>query len=62
MDAMSIGKIVLAALFVFMIIRFAPAAIHQIKHGPKGSTSEWLNALLLIGAVAAFVMFLMSIT
>jgi len=62
MDAMSIGKIVLAALFVFMIIRFAPAAFHQLKHGPKGSASEWLNALLLIGAVAAFVLFLMSIT
>lgn len=62
MDGMTIGKVVLAALFLFFVIKFAPAAIHQLKHGPKGSTSEWLNAGLLLVAVAAFVLFLMSIT
>jgi len=62
MDAVTIGRVIFAGLLLFFIIRCAPAAIHQLKHGPKGSTSEWLNAGLLLVAVGAFVLFLMSIT
>lgn len=62
MDGITIGKFLLAGMLAFFVIRGVPAAIHHIKHGPKGSTSEWLNAALLLGAVVLFVLFLMSIT
>jgi vacuolar-type H+-ATPase subunit I/STV1 len=49
------------ALFVgFMIWRMIPAAIHWIKNGPKGSSKEWMNVSMLIGAVVLFIAFLVT--
>jgi len=61
MDITTIGPFLLAGLFGFFVIRALPNAIDWIKNGPKGSSAEWLNAALLLGAVAAFVIFLMSL-
>lgn len=62
MDTTStVTSVLLALLFGFFVFRSLPTAIDRIKNGPKGSSSEWLNAALLLGAVAAFVLFLMSI-
>ena len=62
MDTLTtIGPFLLAGLFGFFVIRSLPTAINWIKNGPKGSSAEWLNTALLLGAVAAFVFFLMSL-
>ncbi|MFT6303828.1 MAG: vacuolar-type H+-ATPase subunit I/STV1 [Pseudomonadales bacterium] len=37
-----------------------PTAIDWIKNGPKGSSKEWLNVSMLIGAVVLFVAFLVT--
>lgn len=50
-----------AGMGIFFVWRMAPHAIDQLKNGPKGSTSEWLNAGLLLLGVVVFVFFLMSI-
>jgi len=55
------GPYIIMGLFAFMVIRWAPNAIDMIKNGPKGTAPEWLNAALLLAAVAAFVVFLMNI-
>jgi len=57
----SFGPYLIMGLMAFMVFRMAPGAINQLKNGPKGSSSEWLNGLLLLAAVAAFVYFLISI-
>jgi len=44
----------------FMIWRMIPAAKHWLKNGPKGSSKEWLNVSMLIGAVVLFVAFLIT--
>ncbi|MFK7853803.1 MAG: hypothetical protein AB8B79_06820 [Granulosicoccus sp.] len=50
------------ALFMgFMIWRMIPAAKHYIKHGPKGSSKEWLNVSILLAAVVLFVTFLIVV-
>lgn len=51
-------NIVLAAVFIFMIVRLWPAANHMLKHGPKGSSDDWKAAILPIAAVIGFVIFL----
>ena len=50
------------ALFLgFMLWRIYPAAIHMIKHGPKGTSKEWLNVSVLLAAVVLFVTFLITV-
>jgi hypothetical protein len=62
MDMFStIAPFLLMGVFAFFVIRALPTAIDWVKNGPKGSASEWLNAGLLLAAVAAFVVFLMSL-
>jgi len=51
----------MAGALGLMVIICAPNAIDRMKNGPKGSSAEWLNAALLLAAVAAFVFFLMSL-
>jgi vacuolar-type H+-ATPase subunit I/STV1 len=53
-------KIPIAILLGFMIWRMIPTAIDWIKNGPKGSSKEWLNVSMLIGAVVLFVAFLVT--
>ncbi len=53
--------LLMAGVFAFFVIRALPSAVDMLKNGPKGSAPEWLNAALLLIAVAAFVLFLMSL-
>jgi len=51
-------KVVTAIVLGIIIIRLWPAASHMLKHGPKGSSSDWQAALLPIVAVIGFVVLL----
>ena len=51
----------MALLLGFMIWRMIPAAKHYIKHGPRGSSKEWLNVSILLAAVVLFVTFLIVV-
>ncbi len=53
-------QIPVAIVMGFMIWRMIPAAKHWLKNGPKGSSKEWLNVSMLIGAVVLFVAFLIT--
>ena len=54
-------QIVGALLMGFMIWRMIPVAKHWMENGPKGSSSEWMNAALLLVGVGVFVLFLISV-
>ncbi|MFK8082323.1 MAG: hypothetical protein AB8B97_18715 [Granulosicoccus sp.] len=47
-------------LCLYVIYRLAPTAVHWIKHGPYGTSKEWLNVSMLLGAVVLFVAFLVT--
>ncbi len=51
-------KITVAIVLGLMLIRLWPVAMHQIKHGPRGSSEDWRAALLPILAVVGFVVLL----
>ena len=51
-------KITVAIALGIMLIRLWPAAVHQVKHGPKGSAEDWRAALFPILLVIGFVVFL----
>ena len=51
-------KIVLAAVFVMLIWRMWPVAKDWLENGPRGSSSDWMSFVMVIAAVAAFVVFL----
>ena len=53
-------KIIAAALMVYMIYRIWPAVKHQMEHGKKGSSKEWLNFAVIMILLAAFVLFLIK--
>lgn len=53
-------KIVLAGMMLFFAIRMWPAAKHHFKHGPKGSSNDWMTYALLMGGVVVFVLLLMK--
>lgn len=53
-------QIPIAIVMGFMIWRMIPAAKHWLQNGPKGSSKEWLNVSMLIGAVVLFVAFLIT--
>lgn len=58
MDWVKIGSaLFLVAMMIFIFPRMRQAA----KHAPKGTSSQWLNFLVILLVVAAFVMFLISI-
>lgn len=54
-------QIPLALLMGYMAWRIWPAAVHMMKHGPRGSSKEWLNVSMILAAVVLFVTFLMVI-
>jgi len=54
-------QIPMALFYAYMIWRIAPAAIHMIKHGPRGSSKEWLNVSMILAAVVLFVTFLITL-
>ncbi|MEE9343024.1 MAG: hypothetical protein V3V12_05295 [Gammaproteobacteria bacterium] len=51
-------KISLALVLGFMVFRIWPAARDQIKNGPKGTSEDWMAALLPIAGVIGFMFFL----
>ncbi len=53
-------QIPVALVMGFMIWRMYPTAMHWLKNGPKGSSKEWLNVSMIIGAVVLFVAFLIK--
>lgn len=55
-------KIAIAVALGFFVIRMWPAVKHWNTEGPKGSSSDWMTALLLFAGVAAFVGLLIAIS
>ncbi|MDV3239909.1 MAG: hypothetical protein LOY58_13780 [Gammaproteobacteria bacterium] len=51
-------KILVAVVLGIMVFRLWPAASHQLRHGPKGSASDWKAAAVAIVAVVGFVLLL----
>ena len=54
---MKIGSAVLLIMMAFFIW---PAARHWLKHGPKGTSAQWLNAAFILGLVVLFVLLLIK--
>ena len=54
-------KIGSAILMVTMLVILFPQAKRMIKESPKGGAGEWMSALIPIGLVAAFIVFLVMI-
>lgn len=52
-------KIGAAVLMIGMFIYILPAAKHWIKHGPRGTGKQWMNAVFILGLVVLFVLLLM---
>ncbi len=51
-------KVIIAVVLGMMLWRLWPAAKHQLDHGPKGTSKDWQAAILPIGAVVLFIVFL----
>ncbi len=54
-------KIGSAILLVTMLVIIFPQAKRMMKESPKGSASDWTSALIPIGLVAVFIIFLIMI-
>ncbi len=54
-------KIGLALMMLFFVWRLWPAAKHQLKHGPKGDSNDWMTYAMLMGGVVVFVLILMKL-
>lgn len=50
-----VGGFALAAMMLFMAWRIWPAAKDWLENGPKGNSSDWMTAGLLLGGVMLFV-------
>lgn len=57
MDWMKIGS---ALLLVAMIVFIFPSAKAWMTNSPKGSTADWMTAIIALLAVAGFVMLLVA--
>ncbi len=53
-------KIGSAVLMGVMLVFLFPRAKQMLSEGPKGSSQEWMSALLPLAAVVGFVVFLMA--
>ncbi len=54
-------KIGSAILLVTMLVIIFPQAKRMMKESPKGRASDWTSALIPIGLVAVFIIFLILI-
>jgi len=57
-DWMKIGS---ALLLIMMIVFIYPSAKHWLTNSPKGSSSDWISAIIAIAAVGVFVAFLVAL-
>ena len=53
-------QVIMAGLMIYLVFRLWPVVREHYKNGPKGSSSQWLNFALLMGGIALFVLFLVS--
>ena len=54
-------KLLSAGLMVMMLIFLFPRAKQMLSDSPKGSTSDWMTALIPLGLVAGFVVLLIAL-
>jgi len=54
-------KIISALLLAAMLVYLFPRAKAMLANSPKGSNSQWLHFFGVIGIIALFVFFLISI-
>ena len=54
-------KIGMAALLVMMLFFLLPRAKEMLKNSPKGSTQDWISALIPLLLVAGFILLLISL-
>ena len=48
-------KLIWAAALIMMAVVLFPAARHWLKHGPRGTASDWRAAVIPLLGVVAFV-------
>ena len=54
-------KLIAAGLLLMMVIYLFPRAKYMLKESPAGSSKDWLNVLVIMGAIALFIVFLVSL-
>lgn len=54
------AKLLSAGLLVLMLVYLIPRAKQMLSATPKGSSNDWMGFLLIIGAVALFIVLLVS--
>ncbi|MGD8570039.1 MAG: hypothetical protein PVJ39_18275 [Gammaproteobacteria bacterium] len=52
------AKWISAGILLMMLIFLFPRAKYMLQNSPKGSSSEWMNFMFLIGAVTLFIVLL----
>ena len=52
---MSAMDILAAIALVLMLVVLGPRAMSMMRHSPKGSKDDWINAVIPIGGVVIFV-------
>jgi len=53
-------KILSAVLIVMMLVFIFPRAKQMLTESPKGSSADWVSALIPLGLVVGFVILLMA--
>ena len=54
-------KLGTAALMIMMLIILLPRAKQMLKESPKGTSQEWMSALIPLALVAGFILLLISL-
>lgn len=54
-------KILSAVLIVMMLVFLFPRAKQMMTESPKGSSQDWMSALVPLGLVVGFVILLMAL-
>ncbi len=63
MEEFSLWEYVLAGIIAAGVLFFwGPGTRQRLKDSPKGSPQDWMTAVLPIGAVVLFVVFLIMIS
>jgi hypothetical protein len=54
-------KLLSAAFLVAMLVFLFPAVKNMYKNSPKGSSSDWMSALIPLAIVALFIVLLVQL-